>query len=107
MENQHVKTQPVSDLELYEIIVAAYPDKFDENSDEDIWDDVMDFVWTEFGDELPDLLGRLVYMTNPAQSAISGELHHCIGKVEIKNGQALMTAAAARTVNTQTPTQGQ
>lgn len=40
-----IKTaKPIDDLELYELIVAAYPDRFDENSDEDIWDEVMEFA---------------------------------------------------------------
>lgn len=92
--------RPVSDLELYELIIAAYPDKFDENSSEDIWDEVMEFVEEQFGDleNISELLGRVVMLTSPLGSAISGELHHCLGKVEIKDGQAFMTAAVKRRV---------
>ena len=93
--------KPIDELELYELIVAAYPDKFDENSDDDIWDEVMEFAEEEFGDldNLCELLGRVVLLTSPLGSAISGELSHCLGKVTIQNGQAHMIAAVQRRVN--------
>ena len=90
--------KPADDLELYELIVAAYPDKFDENGPVDIWDDVMEFIDSNFGgfDNAAELIGRIVYLTNPSSSAITGDLFHCIGPVTISDGQCSMVAAITR-----------
>ncbi|WP_281647930.1 hypothetical protein [Parendozoicomonas sp. Alg238-R29] len=90
--------KPVDDLELFELIVAAYPDKFDENAEGCIWDEVMEFAEDKFGDleDISEFLGRIALLTMPANSAISGETTHCLGKVEIRDGQAFMTAAVQR-----------
>lgn len=62
------KINPATDLEAYEVVIAMYPDKFDENSDDDIWDDVMDFIEDELGgDAFYELLGRLVLLTDPVR----------------------------------------
>ncbi|GAA4652358.1 hypothetical protein GCM10023116_46420 [Kistimonas scapharcae] len=92
--------KPIDDLELYELIVAAYPEKFDANSEDDIWDEVLEWAEEEFCDidALSRLLGRLLYLTSPMQSAISGEYVHCLGKVDIKDGQANMVAAVSRRI---------
>lgn len=60
----------------------------------------MEFAKDQFGDleNLCELLGRVVMLTSPLGSSISGELSHCLGKVEIKDGQAFMTAAVRRRV---------
>lgn len=95
------KVKPATDLELYEIMVAAYPDTFNENSNDDIWDEVMAFAEDMFGDiELfSEFLGRIVLLTSPMTSAINGELSHCLGKVEVKKGKAYMTTAIKRPVS--------
>lgn len=92
--------KPIDDLELYELIVMAYPDKFDENSDEDIWDDVMEFVEQELGgiDTVSNLLERIVMMTNPIQSCLSNKFYHCLGNVKLKQGEVYMTTAISRSV---------
>lgn len=94
---------PISDLELYELIVAMYPDKFgarDESGD-DLWDEVMEFVeddlvgellCTEYG--LRELLGRVLLLTHPIRGALSGELFHALGTVELKGDQVQMLAHA-------------
>lgn len=100
-------TNPLDDLELFELIVAAYPEKFAEReaAGEDIWDEVMAFIEDDLClDELQDwqglarLLGRVVMLTMPMQGAISGGARHCLGPIEIRNGQAYMTAAVSRDV---------
>ena len=95
------KVTPATDLELYELLLAAYPDTFNENSDVDIWDEVMEFAEDMFGDteQLCELLGRIVLLTSPMTSAINGELSHCLGKIEVKNGKAYMTTAIKRPVS--------
>lgn len=93
---------PASDLEIFELMCAAYPEKFDENAEGCIWDEVMEFAEDKFGDEFGgidvfmEFIGRIVYLTQPVQSAISGGVSHCLGKVEIKDGSALMTSAISR-----------
>jgi len=74
-----MKHKPLDDLELYELLVAAYPERFDANSEDDLWYEVMDFASEMFAnfnernelDNISDLLGRVVMLTNPMQSAIS------------------------------------
>ena len=101
------KSKPADDLELYEVIVAAYPDKFQEG-DDDIWDDVMEFVEETFGDidNVCDLIGRLVLLSSPMVSAISKNAAHCLGKVVIENGQTHMIAAISRKYQHPTTTEG-
>ena len=98
MDIKNVK--PVDDLELFELIVAAYPDKFDENAEGCIWDEVMEFAEDKFGDldDISEFLGRITLLTMPASSVINGETTHCLGKVEIIDGKAFMTAAVQRKV---------
>lgn len=109
------KASRISDLELYELVVAMYPEKFakrDEAGD-DLWDEVMEFVEDELVGELlcdeeglRDLLGRLVLLTMPMASAITGKARHCLGAVEIRDGQAYMTAAVSRDVEIEAPQPG-
>lgn len=105
MTGSKLNHTPLSDLELYELLVAAYPEKFDADSEDDLWDDVM-----EYADELVtdidvhglmDLLGRVVMLTHPVKSAISGHIMHALGTVEIVAGwpaQIHMTACVTRKV---------
>lgn len=92
--------KPATDLEVYELMVAAFPDKFNEDGPDDIWDDVMEFVDEQFGDfdVLADLLGRLVLLTHPMESALTNQHSHCMGPVEIRDGKVLMMAAIQRQV---------
>jgi hypothetical protein len=98
-ENIIKETKPISDLELYEIIVAAYPDKFKENSEEDNWDEVMDFIASKFDiEELSELLGRLVYLTMPMQSPLTNKYAHCLGKVSFVKNSVNMAVAVKREI---------
>lgn len=97
------KAARISDLELYDLVVAMYPEKFaarDEAGD-DLWDEVMQFVEEELcGDLLQDeqglreLLGRVLLMTHPIGSALSGKLYHALGTVQVVGDQVRMMAAA-------------
>ena len=102
----------ISDLELYELVVAMYPEKFAERDEagDDLWDEVMEFVEDDLVGELlcdeqglRELLGRLVLLTMPMGSAITGKVRHCLGTVEIRDGQAYMTAAVSRDVEIEAP----
>ncbi|MGL6448916.1 hypothetical protein ACSZNO_21570 [Aeromonas veronii] len=96
------KFKPASDLELYDLLVAAYPDKFNEDGPDDIWDDVMEFAeeLVSSGDVgvLSELLGRVVMLASPMQGMIAGESRHSLGKVTIQGNQVLMTSAISRPV---------
>ncbi len=100
-------TKPLDDLELYELIVAAYPEKFGarEKAGDDIWDEVMEFIECELcGDQLEDwqglarFLGRIVMLTMPMASAVTGVARHCLGPIETSNGKRFMMAAVVRDV---------
>lgn len=90
--------KPADDLELYETLMAAYPEKFNEDNEDGDWDKVIDFAESELGgvENVSDLIGRLVKMAMPIQSAISGKPSHCLGKIEGKEGQCYMTATIQR-----------
>lgn len=94
--------KPLDDLELFELIVAAYPEKFKEAEErgDDIWDQVIAFaddLCAEMDqDSLCKLLGRIVMLTMPMQSGITGQGRHVLGAIEIHEGKALMTSAVSR-----------
>lgn len=97
------KAARISDLELYDLVVAMYPEKFasrDEAGD-DLWDEVMQFVDEDLcGDLLQneeglrELLGRVLLMTHPIGSGLSGKLYHALGTVQVDGDQVRMMAAA-------------
>lgn len=93
------KVKPATELEIYELMVAAYPDRFQEG-DDDIWDEVMEFAEELFGDldVLGDLLGRLVLLAHPMVSAINKEVTHCLGPITIADGNIHMISAIQRKV---------
>lgn len=96
------KFKPATDLELYELLVAAYPDKFNEDGPDDIWDDVMEFAEELVScgdvDALSELMGRVVMLASPVQGMIAGESRHSLGKIKIQGNKAFMTAAISRSV---------
>lgn len=92
------KPQHLSDLEMFELLQIAYPEKFPDESDE-TWDEAMEFASTRGGfDDLADLLGRVVMMAMPMTSPLTGEAHHVLGKIIISDGEARMMAAVKRPV---------
>lgn len=95
--------KPITDLELFEVIVAAYPERFEarEEAGDDLWDEVMEFVEDDLVGELlcseeglRQLLGRILLLTNPLHSPLSGKLFHTLGKVDFRNGAVRMTSCA-------------
>ncbi|WP_445364875.1 hypothetical protein ACJJJB_00250 (plasmid) [Microbulbifer sp. ANSA001] len=97
--------KPADELEIYDIMVAAYPERFAEReaAGEDLWDEVMDFTYKKFGNgssnigHIAELLGRIVMLTNPLQSAITNTAMHAIGPVTFtSDNQAMMDAVISR-----------
>ena len=95
-----MKTRPLTDLEMFELLQAAYPGKFPDDVDPDgAWDAAMEFSENISGfGEMADLLGRVAMLTLPMRTAITGELVHCLGQVDILNGEARMFALVKRPV---------
>ncbi|MFU4162775.1 hypothetical protein ACM7DV_29490 [Pseudomonas aeruginosa] len=104
--------QRISDLELYELVVAMYPEKFaarDEQGD-DLWDEVMEFVEDDLVGELlcteeglRELLGRVLLLTHPIQSGITGKLYHALGAVEVIGDTVQMQAAVKSEISIADP----
>ena len=91
------------ELEIYETIVAMYPEKFtDEDDGDDQWNAVFEFIENELCDidVLADMLGRIVMLTNPVQSSMTGLFSHVIGRVDIKSDEVLMISTIRRMIKT-------
>lgn len=92
--------KPLDELEMFELLQAAYPEKFPGDDDE-TWDAAQNFADEISGwEDVADLLGRVVMLSMPMQSGLTGRLSHCLGRVTIRDGQAHMVAAVRRDVQT-------
>lgn len=90
--------KPLDDLEMFELLQAAYPEKFIGDSDE-VFEAAQEFAESISGwEEVADLLGRVAMLTMPMGSPLTGSLHHVLGQVTIREGQAYMMAAVKRPV---------
>lgn len=90
--------KPLDDLEMFELLRAAYPEKFTDDEDK-TWDAVQQFADELTGwDEIAELLGRVVMLTMPMESGLTKRLSHCLGVVTIREGSAQMIAAVRRNV---------
>lgn len=89
-------TQPIDDLEMFDVLRAAYPEKFVDDSDE-TWDAAQEFAQEIEGfDAVADLIGRLVMLAMPMKCGLTGRLSHCLGPITFKDGKAFMTAGVQR-----------
>lgn len=102
----------ITDLELFDVIVAAYPEKFEARgaAGEDLWDEVNEFIEEELccdllGDEsgLRKFLGRILLLTHPVGSPITGRMFHALGKVEIHSDAIRMLAGAKSEIKIKAP----
>lgn len=93
-----MRTEPLDELEMFELMQAAYPDKFPDDEDE-TWEAALQFADELSGmEDIADLLGRVVMLTMPMKSGLTDRYSHCLGKVTIKDGKASMVAAVRRDV---------
>ena len=91
-----MKAKPLDGLEMFELLQAAYPEKFADDEDE-TFEAALNFADDLSGfDELADLLGRVVMLTMPMKSGLTERLSHCLGRVEISAESASMIAAVRR-----------
>lgn len=96
--NKMINNKSLDDLEMFELLRAAYPDKFKDDEDE-TWEAAQNFANEISGfDEIADLLGRVVMLTMPMESGLTKRLSHCLGEITIKDGSVNMIAAVRRNV---------
>lgn len=83
---------PLDDLEVLDLLMAAYPEKFADETDE-TYEAALAFI-----DEVDvrELLGRVVMLTMPMKSGLTERWSHCLGKVTVKDGHVHMEAAVRR-----------
>lgn len=94
-----MKAEPLNDLEMFELMQAAYPEKF-KGDDDEAFDAANAFADEIQGwDEIADLLGRVAMLTMPMESGLTKRMSHCLGPVSIKDGRAHMMAAVRRDVS--------
>ena len=97
------KATHLDDLEMHDLLCLCYPEHFSDDDDNtfEVSQCVAEEAMVDLGRievRLADLLGRIVMLTHPMQSALTGRLQHALGQVEIKDGSVQMTAAVSRSV---------
>lgn len=99
-----MNTKPLDDLEMHELLRLIYPDHIRNDEDQyfELSQAICDEATVDLGDgfkvTLADLLGRVVMLTPPLESPLTGRLMHGIGKVTIVKNQVQMVAAVTRPV---------
>jgi hypothetical protein len=99
-----MKTKPLDDLEMHELLRLLYPDHIRSDDDEyfELSQNVCEHATVGLGDgievSLADLLGRVVMLTMPMEIGITKRLSHCLGSFTIKDSSAQMVAAVRRDV---------
>ena len=88
--------QPLDDLEMFELMQAAYPEKF-QGDDDETFESANEFADELQGwEDIADLLGRVAMLTMPMESGMTKRMSHCLGKVSVSNGNAMMVAVVRR-----------
>ena len=91
--------KPIDDLEMFDLLSAAYPEKF-KGDDDETWEAVQNFADELSGwDDIANLLGRIVMLSTPMKSPMTGQLSHCLGKVKITGDSVIMESAVNRLVD--------
>lgn len=91
-----MKSIPLSELEMFELLSVAYPEKFKADDDE-TWEAAQQFAEDLSGyEDIAGLLGRVVMLTAPMQAGVTKRLSHCLGKVESSDGAVSMVSAVRR-----------
>lgn len=105
MTDRYVKGYlPLYPLEMHDLLRLIYPEhiRSDDNEDFDLSSEICDNATVDLGNGfevgLADLLGRVVMLTMPMRSELTGEFYHCLGAVTIDEGNARMVAAVKRTI---------
>lgn len=98
-----LRVQPLDELEMFELLQAAYPEKFPDD-DDSTWEAAQEFADQISGwEDVSELLGRVVMLTMPMESGLTGRVSHCLGRVTVRGGQVQMVAAVRRDTVIQEP----
>jgi hypothetical protein len=93
-----MKVTPLDDLEMFELLQAAYPGRF-ESDDNDTFEAAQEFADELSGwDDIAELLGRVATLTTPMRSPLTGKVTHCLGKVSMDGDTVNMLAVVKRPV---------
>lgn len=99
--------QLLDDLEQYELMIAAYPEKYAErDEDNELWDEVAEHFEEVASDpeQVNELLSRIVYLTMPMGSPLTGRASHVLGTPKLlKDGSVGMMSAVSRPFAAQQP----
>ena len=99
MFNRIKKFTPLDDLEMFELIRAAYPEKFS-GDDDDTWEAAQSFADGLSGwEDVADLLGRVVMLSAPMKSHMTGQLSHCLGRVTVAGDSMNMVSVISRPID--------
>ncbi|MDY6884049.1 MAG: hypothetical protein SWL02_09770 [Pseudomonadota bacterium] len=90
-----LKYQPLSDLEVFDLLRAAYPEKFTDDSDE-TWEATQEFFDQLSGyDELADFMGRVMMLAPVYEFPATKTLNHVLfKKLEGREGFCVVVARA-------------
>lgn len=97
------KTRPLDYLEMHDLLRLLYPEHISSDNDayfefsQQACETVVD-LGDGFEVPLSDLLARVVMLTMPMRSALTGTLSHCLGEVSISDGAVKMQAVVYRNV---------
>lgn len=95
-----MNTTPLNDLEMFDLLQAAYPEKFTDDND-DTWNAAQQFADEISGwDDIADLLGRVTMLSMPMKSELTEHTSHCLGHIIIKGNHIQMIAAVRRDIKT-------
>ena len=88
--------KPLDDLEMFELLRAAYPEKFNDDEDES-WDKAQQFANELSGwEDIADLLGRVAMLTMPIDMGFTKRLSHCLFSIDTEDGENRMIAVVRR-----------
>ena len=87
--------KPLDDLEMFELLKAAYPERFPDEEDA-TWDAAQQFADEISGWDATRLLECVVLLTMPMRSGLTNRLSHCLGTVSVNGKRVHMDAAVRR-----------
>lgn len=90
-------SQPLTNLERFELLQAMYPDRLGDDADLGDEEDLLE----EIGIDplvFDEIMGRVVMCAMPLRSPLTGDIHHALGVVSIFDNAAHMVAAVKRPV---------
>ena len=96
-----MNASPLDDLEMHDLLRLTYPEHI--KSDDDEYFELSKEIGEQsidLGDgvsvELAEFLGRVVMLTMPMRSGLTGSWSHCLGDVKISDSSVNMIAAVSR-----------